>query len=71
MFRWIVIWMASQVVSRCASDDASACILMPISVRMRPNSGDVEGGEPMMIMLRCSELVVMLASGVLARIDLR
>ncbi len=63
--------MAGQEVSRRASDDPSACILMPISVPMRLDGGNVEGGEPMMIMLRFSGLPVILANALFARIDLR
>ena len=44
---------------------------MRVSVQKRPDGGAIEGGEPMMTMLRCSGLVVMLAIEVFARIDLR
>lgn len=71
MFRWIIGWMAGQEVSRCASDDPTACIWMPVSVPMRLDDGNVEGGEPMMTMLRCSEIPVIVAVGFLVRMDLR
>ena len=32
MFRWIIGWMASQEVGRRASNDPSACKLIPVSV---------------------------------------
>lgn len=63
--------MTGQEVSRRASNDASTCISMPVSVAMGLDSGDFGGGEPMMIMLRCSELPVMLAVELIVRIDLR
>ena len=44
---------------------------MPVSVPIRLDGGDVEGGEPMMIMLRGSESVVMPAVETFVRIDLR
>lgn len=71
MFRWIIGWMSGQKVSRCASDDPSACMLMAVLVRMGLNGSGVEGGEPMMIMLRCSGWVVILAIAVVFRRDLR
>lgn len=52
MFGWIIEWMTGQEVSRCASDDASTCMLMLTSVIMRLGGGIVKGGEPMMMMLR-------------------
>ena len=63
--------MTGQEVSRCASDDASACRLMPLSVPVRHDGSTIEGGEPMMIMLRCSGPPVMLAVELFVRIDLR
>ena len=63
--------MAGQEVSRCASDDPSPYMSMPISVPIRLDGGDVEGGEPMMIMLRASESLVMPAVEIFLRIDLR
>lgn len=71
MSRWIIGRVAGQKVSRCASDDPSSCMLMPVSVPMRLDGEDVEGGEPMMIMLRCSELLVILAGKVGFRIERR
>ena len=67
--RGIIGWVTGQKVSGCASDDPSACMLMPVSVPMRLDGEDVEGGEPMMIMLRCSELLVILAMEVFVRAD--
>lgn len=71
MFRWVIRWMSGQKVSRCASDDPSACMLMAVLVRMGLDSSGVEGGEPMMMMLRCSGWVVILAIEVVFRRDLR
>lgn len=53
--------MAGQEVSRCASDNPAPYSLMLVSVPMRLDGGKVEGGEPMMTMLRCSELLFMMA----------
>lgn len=62
--------MAGQEVSRCTSYDAAACMLIPVSVPTQHDSVDTEGGEPMMIMLRCSEFAVILAIEVYVKIDL-
>ena len=61
MFGWIIGWMAGQEVSRCASDDPSAYMSTRASVSTRLGGSGVEGGEPMMMMLRFSELAGMLA----------
>ena len=71
MFRRIIGWMSGQKVSRCASDDPSACMLMPVLVRMGLDGSGVEGGEPMMTMLRCSGWIVILAREVVFGRDLR
>ena len=71
MFGWIIGRMAGQEVSRCASNDASTCMSMPVSVLLGLDGGLLEGGEPMMTMLRFSELPVMLAAEVTIRRDLR
>lgn len=63
--------MTGQKVSGCTSYDASACKLMPISVSMRLDSGNVEGGEPMMTILRFSDVSVMLMLEALVRIGLK
>lgn len=64
--------MAGQEVSRCASDDPSPYKSMPVSsVLMRLDGGNVEGDEPIMTMLRCSELLVILTVRVFVRINLR
>ena len=63
--------MAGQEVSRRTSNDPSACILLPISVPTRLDGSDVEGGEPMITILRGSDLVVMLATGFVVMKDLR
>lgn len=44
---------------------------MPVSVLLGLDGGVFEGGEPMMTMLRFSELAVMLAVDVTIRRDLR
>lgn len=45
-------------------------MLIPVSVPTRHDGNDVEGGEPMMIMLRCSEFAVILAIEASVKIDL-
>lgn len=62
--------MAGQKVGRCTSYDAAACMLIPASVPTRHDGNDVEGGEPMMIMLRCSEFAVILAIEASVKINL-
>ena len=71
MLRWIIGWMAGQEVSRCTSNDASACMLMPVSVPAQIEGGDVVGGEPMMTMLRFSEFAVILEIEVVFKIEVR
>ena len=71
MFGWIIGRMTGQEVSRCASNDASTCMSMPVSVLLGLDGGLLEGGEPMMTMLRFSELPVILAAEVTIRRDLR
>ena len=63
--------MAGQKVGRCTTDNASACVWMPVSVPAQLDGGGFEGGEPMMIMLRCSVLVVILAMEFVVEMDLR
>ena len=63
--------MAGQKVGRCTTDNASACVWMPVSVPAQRDGGGFEGGEPMMIMLRCSVLVVILAMEFVVEMDLR
>lgn len=63
--------MAGQKVCRCTTNDPSACVCMPVSVPAQREGGGLEGGEPMMMMLRCSVLVVILAMEVVVEIYLR
>ena len=63
--------MAGQEVSRCASDDPSAYMSTRASVSTRLGDSGVEGGEPMMMMLRFSELAAILAMEVALGRDLK
>ena len=44
---------------------------MPVSVPAHLDGSGFEGGEPMMMMLRCSVLVVILVMAVVVKMDLR
>ena len=63
--------MAGQEISRRTSNDPSACIWLPVSVPTRLDGDDIEGGEPIITILRCSDLVVILAIGIVVMKDLR
>ena len=63
--------MASQKVSRCTANNPSACVWMPVSVPAQLDRSGLKGGQPMMMMLRCSVLVVILAMEVVVEMDLR
>ena len=57
--------MTGQKVSRCTANNPSTCVWIPVSVPAQLDGSGLEGGEPMMMMLRCSVLVVILAMDVL------
>ena len=63
--------MAGQKVSRCTTNNSSACVWTPVSVPAQFDGSGFESGEPMMMMLRCSVLVVILAVEVAVETDLR
>lgn len=63
--------MTSQKVSRCATNNPSTCVWMPVSVPAQLDRSGFEGGEPMMMMLRCSVLDVILTMEVFVGMDLR
>ena len=63
--------MTGQKVSRCTTNNPSTCVWIPVSVPAQREGCGLEGGEPMMMMLRCSVLVVILAMEVVVEVYLR
>ena len=63
--------MAGQKVSGRTPNNPSACVWTPVSVPAQLDGSGFEGGEPMMMMLRCSVLVVILAMEVVVEMYLR
>ena len=63
--------MAGQKVSRCTTNNPSTCVWMPVSVPAQLDGSGFEGGEPMMMMLRCSVFVVILVMEVVVEMYLR